>query len=329
MITIGLSAHRVEAIPFLQDLMASHEVIVLEEPPQPSFPAILEGKFLISNYLRVTEPSFPIYSEKVYHLLQRYHQKGGLIIQVEPYLEKLSEIHCQIEEGLKPAEQAMQPEMKAVYDAENMAFGALLHYYQSADKTFEETTRAVMEFAASDAKRIKLRDQMRAEAITDLIRKNNWQEKAIYIEAGYIHFALRPALAARQEAHGHKVRQVFVLAKPCCHLSYKQWKRAVNFILPPGDLLTLHHMFRGRIDEKLGRLLAARSLIYVSLLTKEELLPTNACPTPHLEEEIKLKAFVDRLDYKTCEMIFSRVKNLPAEEAKKMLRLPAAQHFPP
>lgn len=80
-------------------------------------------------------------------------------------------------------------------------------------------------------------------------------------------------------------------------------------------------MFRGKFNDALGRLLAARSLIYVSLLTKEELLPTQKQPTPHLAEEVRLKAFVDKLDYTACETIFSRVKTLPTAEARKMLRL--------
>lgn len=244
-----------------------------------------------------------------------------MVTQIEPYLAKLNEIHESVEKGLKPADLTHQPETKAVYDAENMTFGALLNYYQSVDKTFAETAQAVMDFASRDAQRIKLRDQMRAEAIISFIRTNRLQEKFIYIEAGYIHFALRPAFLKRQEEHRHQARQVFILAEPSRNLSYRQGGRAVDFISPPGDLLTLHYMFRGKFNEALGKLLAARSLIYVSLLTKEELLPTQEQPTPHLAEEVRLKAFVDKLDYKACETIFCQVKTLPIAEARKMLRL--------
>ncbi|MEW6326245.1 MAG: hypothetical protein AB1487_01430 [Thermodesulfobacteriota bacterium] len=307
MITIGLSAHRVEAIPFLKNVFAESDVIILEEPPQPSFQAMLEGETPIPAYLEQTDPAFPIYSERAYHLLQNCHREGKTVIQIEPYLEKLNEIQARLEKGFKPADLTHQPETKAVYNAENMTFGALLNYYQSVDKTFAETTQAVMDFASQDAQRIKLRDQMRAEAITSFIRKNSLHEQSIYIEAGYIHFALRPAFLKRQEGHRHQVRQVFVLAEPCRQLSYRQWGRTVDFISPPGDLLTLHYMFRGKFNDALGRLLAARSLIYVSLLTKEELLPTQGQPTPHLAEEVRLKAFVDKLDYKACETIFKRM----------------------
>ncbi|MDQ7837531.1 MAG: hypothetical protein RDU59_03440 [Thermodesulfobacteriota bacterium] len=321
MITIGLSAHRAEAIPFLKNVFARSDVIILEEPPHPSFQTMLEGEIPIPGYLEQTDPSFPIYSGQIYHLLQDCYRRGKLVTQIEPYLAKLNEIHESVEKGLKPADLTHQPETKAVYDAENMTFGALLNYYQSVDKTFAETTWAVMDFASRDAQRIKLRDQMRAEAITDFIRENRFQDKTIYIEAGYIHFALRAALLKIKNAHQHNVKQVFILAEPSRNLSYKQGGRAVDFISPPGDLLTLHYMFRGKFNEALGKLLAARSLIYVSLLTKEELFPTQEQPTPHLAEEVRLKAFVDKLDYKACETIFSRIKNLPTAEAQKMLRL--------
>ncbi len=69
-------------------------------------------------------------------------------------------------------------------------------------------------------------------------------------------------------------------------------------------------MFRGKFNEALRKLLAARSLIYVSLLTKEELLPTQEQPTPHLAEEVRLKAFVDKLDYEACASLFKRIKTL-------------------
>jgi len=321
MITIGLSAHRAEAIPFLKNVFARSDVIILEEPPHPSFQAMLEGEILIPGYLEQTDPSFPIYSGQIYYLLQDCYRRGKLVTQIEPYLAKLNEIHESVEKGLKPADLTHQPETKAVYDAENMTFGALLNYYQSVDKTFAETTQAVMDFASRDAQRIKLRDHMRAEAIISFIRTNRLQEKSIYIEAGYIHFALRPAFLKRQEEHRHQARQVFVLAEPCRQLSYRQWGRAVDFISPPGDLLTLHYMFREKFSDAPARLLAARSLIYVSLLTKEELLPTDENSTPHLAEEIKLKAFVGKLDYKACEAIFSRIKTLPTAVARKMLRL--------
>lgn len=321
MIAIGLAAHRVEAIPFLKNLIADHAVIILEEPPHLFFQAMLEGKISIPAYLEETELSFPIYSERAYHLLQDFYKQGKFIIQIEPYLAKLNEIYELLEKGMKPADLKLQPEMKSVYEAENITFAALLNYYQSMNKTFEETIQAVLDFASHDAQRIKLRDQMRAEAITDFIRENRFQDKTIYIEAGYIHFSLHVALLKRKNAHQHNVRQVFTLAEPSRNLSYRQWGRAVDFISPPGDLLTLHYMFRGKINDALGRLLAARSLIYVSLLTKEELLPTQEQPTPHLAEEVRLKAFVDKLDYKTCKAIFNRIKTLPTAVARKILRL--------
>jgi hypothetical protein len=321
MITIGLSAHRVEIIPFLKNIFTESDVIILEEPPHPSFQAMLEGEIPIPAYLEQIDLSFPIYSERIYHLLRDCHRQDKLVAQIEPYLTKLNEIHESIEKGSKPTDLTHQPETKAVYNAENMTFGALLNYYQSINKTFAETIQAVLDFASSDAKRIKLRDQMRAEVITQFIQKNNLQEKSIYVEAGYIHFALRPALMKRQDNHLHIIKQVFILAGPCRNLSYRQWGRSVDFISPPGDLLTLHYMFREKFNDALGGLLAARSLIYVSLLTKEELLPTQEQPTPHLAEEVRLKAFVDKLDYTVCETIFSRIKTLPTAEARKMLRL--------
>jgi len=131
MITVGLAAHRVEAIPFLKNLIADHEVIILEEPPHLLFQAMLKGKVPIPAYLEQIDPSFPIYSERIYHLLQACYRQGKLVTQIEPYLTKLNGIHESIEKGSKPTDLTHQPDTKAVYDAENM--------------TFAETTRGVRE----------------------------------------------------------------------------------------------------------------------------------------------------------------------------------------
>jgi hypothetical protein len=131
MITIGLSAHRVEIIPFLKNIFTESDVIILEEPLYPSFHTMLEGEIPIPAYLEQIDLSFPIYSERIYHLLQGCYRQGKLVAQIEPYLAKLNEIHELIEKGSKPTALAHQSETKAVYNAENMTFGALLNYYQS------------------------------------------------------------------------------------------------------------------------------------------------------------------------------------------------------
>lgn len=58
--------------------------------------------------------------------------------------------------------------------------------------------------------------------------------------------------------------------------------------------------------KSLADLLAARSLIYIKLIEKDELIP-GASTAPHAEGEIRINAMVDRLSFEDCEMIFDRI----------------------
>ena len=57
----------------------------------------------------------------------------------------------------------------------------------------------------------------------------------------------------------------------------------------------------------MANLLAARSLIYIKLIEKEELLPGKSA-TPHIENEIGVNRLVDRLDFDQCGELFQRIR---------------------
>lgn len=50
-ITIGFSSHRIEVIPFARKLMNTHDVIIIEEAPNPKFIDMLKGTIAIDEYL--------------------------------------------------------------------------------------------------------------------------------------------------------------------------------------------------------------------------------------------------------------------------------------
>ena len=43
-LTIGFSSHRPETLPLAQNVMATHDHIVIEEPPTPEFRRMLAGR---------------------------------------------------------------------------------------------------------------------------------------------------------------------------------------------------------------------------------------------------------------------------------------------
>jgi hypothetical protein len=82
----------------------------------------------------------------------------------------------------------------------------------------------------------------------------------------------------------------------------------------PGDILTLLYALHNNAKEEVANLLAARSLIYIKLIQKEELFPGKS-GTPHIEDEIEVNRLVDRLDFDHCRELFQRIRLSKRQEA--------------
>lgn len=309
MITIGFSSHRIEALPFARREMGRHQIIVLEEPPSPRFPAMLEGELSIGDYMLDLDPAFPEFERLMCQLLRELHSEGGRIVQVEPYLERLLQIHDLFAQGRTPEDVLDMPALKEVYLAEKAATGTLVHYYaQSVHAPFAQVIKAVKSFARADARRLSLRAKLRARAIASMRRADN----QTYIEAGYIHYPLY--LYLRQELGPQEKIKVIYLVHP---LLKRLGARRRN--MGPGDILTLRYALRSCLKSNMANLLAARSLIYIKLIKKEELLPVES-DAPHSEDEIMVNRLVDQLGVEDCGNLFDQIRLERREEALKVVK---------
>ena len=307
MITIGFSSHHVEALPFIRAQMEKHQVIVLEEPLSPHLLAMLNGTISINEYAMEQDSGFPEFDRQMCSLLRELHQGGAHILQVEPYLEKLLQIHEFFAAGESAEELIHKSEFRQVYEAEKSATGALISYYSiSTAGPFSDVVEAVKVFARADAFRLTLRERLRAEAIASLYKPG----EATYVEAGYIHYPLYRYLR-QQLGIEQKIKVVYLLAPVIRKLKGKRRN------MGPGDILTLHYAFHNRVREDLANLLAARSLIYIKLIKKEELLPGES-RTPHVEDEIEVNRLVDRLDFDQCWELFERIRLSTQKQAVEM-----------
>lgn len=308
MITIGFSSHRIESLPFTRRMMQKHDVIVIEEAPNPKFIDMLTKRISISEYVSEEDTAFPKFLHKMYGLLRELYLSGKKILQIEPYMEQLIRIHSMFSEGKKPSDVLMIPLMKEVYNSEREATEALLNFYESSrEGPFSKVVEAVKNFARADAKRFRLRDKMRAEAIAKILPE--YDNKMIFVEAGAMHIYLEEAL--KKELGGKsEVRSEFLLAPVFRRLIGK------TQLLPPGDILTTHYIFCENIDEAYETLQAARSLIYILLLEKEEMVPSRVEKTPHINDEIRVIEFVNKLTLAQCEEFYKRYFKLSAKWGK-------------
>jgi hypothetical protein len=284
--------------------MERHQVIVLEEPPSPNFPGMLNGTVSIASYIMELDSGFPEFERQMCALLKELHLDGKIIIQAEPYLERLLQIHELLASGKTAEEISPKPEFREVYEAEKRATGALISYYSvSTAGAFSAVVEAVKVFAQADALRLTLRERLRAKAIASLQRPG----ETMYVEAGYIHYPLYRYL--RQEmGEEQKIKVVYPLGPVIKKLKGKRRN------MGPGDILTLLYALHNNANEEMAGLLAARSLIYIKLIEKEELFPGKS-GTPHIEDEIKVNRLVDRLDFNQCRELFERIRLSKREKA--------------
>ena len=308
-ITLGLSVHRPEMIPYMADWMRRHDAIFLEEPPAAGFAQMLTGELAVNDYLRELDVEYPAFSRNLCYLLQELKAEGMKIFQIEPFLEILLNIHEYFAEGHRPEELNKSSVQYPVYLAERNATGALLAYYQIVmSGSFEASIEAIKQFARLDAARFRLRDSLRAQALAPLIK----EYPSTFIEAGVIHYPLWRLLRRRVPPY-HRVQLIFI-ADAALHTLGKK-----GHLFGPGDLLTMMYIFHPTVAQpKREALLAARSLIYSKLVAKEE-STEDLNSLPHLRDELACIQIARRLSTDDCRRLFPVVRRATSSDARQIV----------
>jgi hypothetical protein len=297
LITIGFSPHRIETLPFAEKLMKEHDVIVLEEPYNEMFFSFLENKISLEEYIENNDFWFPEFVKKASILLKNLYKEGKKIFQIEPYLEKVLFMQRKLSEEEKLEDILRDSELREVYRVEHNAIGRLLEYYQvSLGDDFYQIIEAVKTFSKADAERFRLRDRLRANAIINILP----EEGKVYIEAGTIHIYFKKLLHIYL-GNKWKINHKFLLEDYLKPLTGKAW------IFPPGELLTLRYILKRKEDKTVENLLAARSLIYIKIIPKEELLPSKEDPFPHVKRELKAIEIVNKLSFEDCAILYKKI----------------------
>jgi len=297
-ITVAFSPHRVETLPLAYEIMKDHDLIVLEEPYNKKFYQLLEDEVSSEEYITLGAYGFPVFEKNFIKILKELYKKGKKILQIEPYLEKVAYIQEKIANSTNIEDIINTPELKKIFDIENEATGKLLNYYKASVGTdFKKIINAVKEFAKVDAKRFRIRDFLRAKAILSILPEKG----KIYIEAGVIHLYFKKLLHLFLKNSKWKVRHKFLLRE-----EIKKRTKKIR-LFHPGEILTLRYIFKLKEKPELEDLLSARSLIYIKIVPKKELLPTEEEPFPHLAKEIKVIQMVNKLSFEDCETLYKKL----------------------
>ncbi|MEZ0344791.1 MAG: hypothetical protein ABWJ99_08350 [Caldimicrobium sp.] len=290
---VGFSHHRLEVLPHLKTYLEKADLIILEEPASKNFESFLKGEKGFYEALKEEELGFPEYTKELWNYLKKLYQEGKEIFQIEPYLSGLKRIYEEITANEK---KEFDEVLQRIYDTENRCTGKLLEFYESTLKDdFETVINRVIDFSREDAKRFKLRDEMRAQAILENLPDTG----KIYIEAGTSHLHLLKRLSKNLKGKGG-LKVVFLLGEVCKKLTGKTW------IYPPGELLTLKHILGHKMERFEERLLSARALIFIKIIPKEELRPNPQNPYPHLHWELSANFMVEKLSFEDCKQLYKK-----------------------
>jgi hypothetical protein len=308
-ITVGLSLHRPEMIPWIAERMRQHEAVFLEEPGSPEFRRMLSGGLAIGDYLLPMDVEYPDFSRAMCLLQRELHAEGKAMFQVEPFIETLIHIQEFFADGGRPDGLSPDSLEYHVYKAEKAATAALLAYYQTVvTGPFEDAVDSVLRFARVDAARFRLRDSLRAQELARLIPKYGTS----YVEAGLMHYQLW-RLLRRLLPSAARVSPVFLANAARPSLSEK------GHLYAPGDQLTFLYIFHPAISQpELEKLLGARSMVYSKILKKNE-LDERLETFPHLRDELACIRAIRQLSLEDCKRLFPLIRRAGTLEARGII----------
>lgn len=312
-ITVCYSTHRIETLDLTSQMMARHDVIILEEAFHPDFSRMLAGDISIEDHTLELDLGYPRFTREQYKLLCGFYKQGKEILQIEPYLERLTELQYFFADGHSPDEVEPGTVKFSVYQTEKKATGTLLEFYRkSKEKDFSKTLSIMNEFARADGARFLLRDKLRAQQILKTITPG----KDVYVEAGTIHLELYLLLIKKLRGSWN-IRTHSVDRELIQRLGRK------GSLYSPGDSLTLQYMRGRKVKRNKWELLCAQSLIYSLIAVKDELDDANS-DYPHTNSDLDALQMAKQLSLEECEFLFTRIRPLsPAygyAEVKRHLR---------
>lgn len=295
-LNVCLTTYRVEILELLKKELEKCDVVMLEQPDNKLLYDYLEGRKNLSEYVEEIDTNLPVFTAHLLEILKKMHEKGVIILQVEPYLENLERIYMAIDGG--ELENVLREEdVRIVHKMEKRTTKMLIEYQEAfLEGDFDALVDATINFTKADAERFKVRDYMRAMAIRNMIEE--LEPSSIFVEAGQMHFLLPEYLSRMLENTEIMVTRVVEKLAENCNL---------KLIPNPGNLLTEEYIRDNRVDEEEERLMAARGLVYISMIKKEEMLPTDENPCPHLVDEAKVADFVYGLSYNDCRRKFGEL----------------------
>ncbi len=293
-LTVVLTPPRIEYLRHLEEISRGHDALIIEGPEVESFWEFLRGKIRVDEYLYDLELEYPEFTRELYLMAKRVNDCGVKVIPLDPYQTIAQEIKVAAIMG-RLKEHLKSPINKYVALIELSISRVLREYYMAMlARDFERLVDLTIRFARLDAERIRFRCELRARRLSELVRGNEIRGR-VAVHAYHLHDVFVKYL--RNKINTAEISVVDLREEVAKRLGVR---------LPPhpGRELTLSHVHRRRMSRDEEMLLAARSLIHVSMMPKRELRPSEENKYPHLKKDLEILTFVNSLDYEGCRRYY-------------------------
>ena len=279
-IWIVLTPPRVEFIPKLEQKAEQARCVILELPEGEMVKAFLEGELSVDDALLELELEYPLFTRELLLCARRLKEKGKKIILLDPYQEIATDIKVKLflRKGLEQLEQDLTARYIAMIE---LSISKILQEYDKAkrENNFEKLTELTMKYAKFDAERIRFKTELRIRKIIELIQENQ-VEYPLLVHTHFLN-KLLPQELSKRLGKGFDIK-IFDL--------YDEAQEELNLgkFYHPGRRLTEIFLLHERIPENDIRLLAAKTLILVTLYPKHEVMPTRDKKYPLLMKDFEI-----------------------------------------
>ena len=302
-VKVVLTPPRVE---FVRDLVKKCEdarTLILELPETETFKPFLEGRASVDDVLSELELDYPLFTRELLLAARRLYRSGIEVVAVDPYQEIATDVKIRLflKRGLEKLEQDYTARYIAMIEL-NIS-RVLAQYYNTPRTDFDSLVELTIRYAKLDAERIRFRSELRARRISELVRSGAVKFPVV-IHTSFMNTLMPKTLSEKLEDLGCNI-----------HVSdlYREASlRIFNREIPhPGRELTRIFLEGSQRDEDRIRLLAAHSLILVSLYPKSEVLPKSEDDYPLLKKDydiiVNILSTLDTYD-KCREYYLTRIR---------------------
>ncbi len=301
-VKVVLTPPRVE---FVRELVRECEdacSLVLELPQVESLKPYLEDRATVDDVLSELELDYPLFLRELLRAAKRLHSSGVEVLALDPYQEIAVNVKMRL--FLKKGLEQLERDYTARYIAMlELNIGKILsQYYSTPREEFDRLVDLTIRYAKFDAERLRMKSEFRARKIAELVERGKLKLPAV-IHTSFMNTIFPSTLARKLEAH--ETKQVDLYSKVS--------RRLFNVELThPGRELTRIFLEHTTRDQDKIRLLAAQTLIMVSLYPKSEVIPKTDSDYPLLRKDYEIiTGVLSSLDtYEKCrEYYFKNILN--------------------